>query len=153
MFCDIADVEKQLGRPAGSAWSSDDISQSIEDATIDIKTKLVGGAVDQDTLDDWDSGDAPNEIRLICARLAAADVLEKKSNQSTSDRTTKAAGLQRKAENALNDILNKKTALFDSDNAKVSTFHQGAKVTTSGQTPHFTMGNTGNDSEGTLDGF
>lgn len=150
MFCEIGDVEKHLGRASGSAWTTDDIELSILDATNEIKSEIGGGAVDSDTITLWDSGDAPEIIKLICSRLAAAYILERKSGQSLRG-DSRAAGLYRTAREKLDNILEKKIVLIDSDNEQVSTSHAIAKVTNDTQVQHFSIGNEGDDSEGTLD--
>ena len=147
MFCAANDVTKEIGSTVGSAWDSNDIDQAIQDATEEIKARLLAGAVSEADVQDWIKNDSPVLLKNICAKRAGALLLRRHSMKSELARD-----LAKEAERDLSRLLkDKSTVLFNSDNEAIATADQAIRTSTDGCTPKLSIGDSGLGTTGTLD--
>lgn len=155
-WCEVGQVEEYLKSVAGRNWNPDSILLRIERATLTIKTDL-GGVLTKTQLDAWDADLAvvPPTIQMLCAGLAAANVLQDYVQmQSLADPQSKAGGLFKMYVSSRDAIIKNKGILTtsDSDNTVITITASTITSSTATATPVFSRG-TSSSSPGTLDNF
>lgn len=122
-WCTEDDVQKKLTFLSGSDIDSTKIEPRIDQARDDIIQKF-GGKFSADVLATWtNEKTVPPQIRWATTYLAAAYVLhECTDNESYSDRSSKAYGYKREAEDMISLIREDKIVLVtsQSDSTAVS---------------------------------
>lgn len=147
-YCDIGDIELQLGHPHGSSFGTSEMQNAIDSATVEMKSRLA--AKFASSLDAWDTN-PPDSLTESCARIATALLLNRKADQSLSGQT-QAAGLYKSGRQMLDDFIEAEAVILDDDNDGTAT-DTPVKATTSARSPVFSMGDTDEDTTGTLDDF
>lgn len=152
VWCDVDDVLGYLG-DAQNAKGYDDTK--IVDKIVDAQDYLrpyFSGALASGEVAGWTSKalTPKGAVRLV-AMLAAAKILESYGGQSFEDELSKAGSLWSQVQGAIKGIQNGSYLLVDSAGAAVAGADQIPFSTTTSKVPTFSMGNTGDDSEGTLD--
>lgn len=154
MYCDTSDVTKLLGTPPGSAWTDAEIVQAIEDATDEVKSELLTGAISADTIATWGStAEIPKPVTKMTACLSAAYVRKRKMSENMLSGDSEAADFYKEFKDKRDRITKNKAVLFDSDNNVTTTSLEKVRTSGDGKTPHCSMGNSGDGSIGNLDNF
>jgi hypothetical protein len=151
MYCDIGDIELQLGGSAGTGWEPEDIQAAIQSATTEVKTKLATKIL-KESLVAWEGeSDTPDGVKEATARIAAAILLNRKADQSLTG-TTEAAGLYKAGLNMVNDIKNGDMIILD-DDGDADRIQTPVAFSTDSRTPNFSMGDEDEGTEGSFDTF
>lgn len=149
MYCDIGDIELQLGDSAGTGWEPEDIQAAIQSATTEVKTKLAT-KISIDKLQEWEGEtDTPDSVTEATARIAAAILLNRKANQSLVG-TTEAAGLYKSGLNMVDDIKAGDLIILD-DDGEAERIQSPLAFSTESRTPIFSMGDDDEGTEGSFD--
>ena len=153
-WCDVDQVNKRLASVEGKNYTPDDVLLRIEDATLTIKTDL-GVVLTKTQLDAWDAAltAVPPAIQMLCAGLAAANVLQDFVQlNSIADPQSKAGGLFKSYKDLRDSILRNKGIITtsDTDNTSITTTAATLISSTYSQLPVFSRSFNG---EGSLDNY
>lgn len=124
-WCESSDVELLLSGVSGANFDASVYPQAIEDARDTMITKFAG-KYSTSTYDLWDAdiADVPNTIGKICAKLAAASILEiYTEGNSIGDTTSKAGSFYKWSMDRINELKSDTSTLAtgESDNTPVAT--------------------------------
>jgi len=153
-WCDIQDVLGRLG-DAQNAKGYDDtsVTDKIGDAE-DYLRPYFTGALDTAEVAGWTSKAlTPKAVTRLVAMLAAAYILQDFGGQSFEDELSKAGSLWSQVRLAIKGIQDGTFLLVDSAGDAVGGAAMLPTSSTKDKVPTFSMGNEGDDSEGTLDNF
>lgn len=122
-WCSTDAVASHLKGIQGANYDTNDIGDKIEEARSSLIAQFAG-KFSTDTLDAWDLAElAPPEIAAICAKMAAALILESFGDgQFTAVRETKAGSWYADCQSRIKGILANKSylATASDDNTAVS---------------------------------
>lgn len=154
IWCDVEDVSGRLGDAQNAKGYDDtDVVRKIEDAQ-DYLRPYFAGAVDSTEVAGWTSKTlTPKAVVRLVAMLAAAYILQDFGGQSFEDELSKAGSLWSQIRMAIKGIQDETFLLVDSTGEAIAGAALTPFSTTKNKVPTFSMGNEGDDSEGSLDNF
>lgn len=148
VWCDIADVTGRLGDAQNAKGYADpQVADKIVDAQ-DYLRPYFSGALASGEVAGWTSKSlTPKAVVRLTAMLAAAYILQDFGGQSFEDELSKAGSLWSQVRLAMPQVqlTTVGTAVSGADLVPTSSILN--------KDPTFSMGNAGDDSEGTLDEF
>lgn len=154
VWCDVSNVQSYLGDAQNAKGYTD---TNIVDKIVDAQDYLrpyFSGALASGEVPGWTSKSlTPKAAVRLVAMLAAAKILESFGGQSLNDELSKAGSLWAQVQGAIKGIQNGSYQLVDSAGDAVAGADLVPFSTTSNKVATFSMGNEGDDSEGTLDNF
>lgn len=106
LWCEAADLQKLLAGIQGTNFDASHYDQAITDARDVIITELAG-KFPKATYDDWDVdvSAVPPTIKMVCAKIAAALILEVwVEGNSVGDSLSKAGGFYKFAMDRIKSI-------------------------------------------------
>lgn len=148
-------VEAVLGdAQTAKGYTETNIINRIERAEIDLRPLFVA-ALNPDEVNAWSTPDlTPPAVKTLVADLAALFILEHFGGQSRANKQDgKAAGLWDSIKMRIDGIKDGSYPLTDSAGEPVSGATNPPFSTTENKDPLFTMGNSGDDSTGSLDNY
>lgn len=154
VWCDIADVTGRLGDAQNAKGYADpQVADKIVDAQ-DYLRPYFSGALASGEVAGWTSKSlTPKAVVRLTAMLAAAYILQDFGGQSFEDELSKAGSLWSQVRLAIKGIQDGSFQLVNSAGTAVSGADLVPTSSILNKDPTFSMGNAGDDSEGTLDEF
>jgi len=152
IWCNINDAKEHLGDAENAkGYTGGDVAEKIEGAE-DYLRPYFAAAVSSTLVAGWVSkATTPKSVIRLTAMLAAVYILQSYGGQSVEDELTKAGSLWAQIKAAVKGVQDGSYLLVDTAGSSVGA--QLPNSTTLNKTPAFSMGNLGDNSEGSLDNF